>query len=120
MHIESNNFLNKIYFHLLQVHFVLKLNAMPVPVKTEEYASLLKQILSVYVQTTGLEAKDAKHVWIHVMTFSSLAVATGFVIKMKSQKKPDLGIAVNVIYGGVVSSKSIKYNCCESIKKTKG
>ena len=96
---------------------MLKLNAMPAPVKTEEYASLLKQILSVYVQTTGLEAKDAKHVWIHVMTFSSLAVATGFVIKMKSQKKPDLGIAVNVIYGGVVSSKSIKYNYHDSIER---
>ena len=95
---------------------MLKLNAMPAPVKMEEYASLLKLILSVYVQTIGLEAKDAKHGWIHVMTFSSLAVATGFVIKMKSQKKPDLGIAVNVIYGGVVCNKSLKSNCYESIE----
>ena len=37
------------------------------------------------------------------MIFSNLAVETESAIKMKNLKKPDLGIAANVISGGVVS-----------------
>ena len=82
---------------------MLKPNAMHSPVRMEEYVNWLKQISFVYVQIKGLAVKDVIKGWTHAMTSSSHAVEMVYAIKMKNQKKQDLGIVANVIYGGVVS-----------------
>ena len=99
-----------------KVHSVPKLNVMHNHARMEESASSLKQVSFVCVQINDLEAKDVIEDWILAMIFSNHVVEMVSVTKMKNLKKPDLGIGVNVIYGGVVSSKSIKYNCYESIE----
>ena len=82
---------------------MLKPNVMHSPVKMAEYVNWLKQISFVYVLIKGLAVKDVIKGWTHVMTSLNHAAEMVYAIKMKNQKKQDLVIVVNVIYGGVVS-----------------